>query len=1243
LTETTDNKGEIMKATYFLTMLMSFWILTGWSAAEETAGTTYKFPVFEDSFDVDGVSSGAWTTYGRGDFTVQDGILSVTDGWVASGESDWNNYAMSFRARAPQSARQVQIWAGFRHHNRDYRYVVALRGGNNNQLYLARYGAEGYDKMLDEVALDFTPAPGTWYTIKLVVAGDQIAVYLNDEAAPRMLASDEDAPISAGGISLGGSYLPTEFDWVRVEPVEASALDEVKERPVAELVSDQKELKRQRQRSAYRPFYVPNLYKKRNEFSLAGNWLFIPENEADGNVAALDYDDAQAHVMDVPNFWVPFAAWLEGENMSEGLNKGQNDKLHRLEEKRCKNYTFDYRATQSAWYRHYIDFPEDIGSKEVVLDFEGIALVSAVYFNGQKIQDHIGMFSPQKITVTDLVKPGRNVVAIQVWKQWEDEMSSDVSATMDDNYADAWNVIADAKKGTLKKLDSGQRAEKLLHKHIPHGFYGNSPGGIWRDVTLVITDKVKIEEFYFKPALDGAEIDVTYANHSSQAQDVTLSYEIKNKASGTLLIDGIVEQKKLAANETRTATFNTPAVTPELWGPGAPNLYTISFSVTQNDDLLDKLTDQVGFRTIEVKGAELLLNGKPYWIRGANHMPGHMKPYDSDLAKKFMKLALEHNVVATRTHASPYSKQWMDAADEEGVMVSFEGPYPWLMLRDIPSDEAIEIWKREMAELVKKNRNRPSIFLWTMNNEMKFYLLGDSDEVIAEKGSILTEGMQVVRQLDPTRPVIADSAYYRKKLTKRGKYERIIKKHNLDEGDLDDPHGYFNWYNKSNFHFFNGQFGKNYWTPGRALMGQEISTGYPRADDALPTRSYLFLHQTPQTTVGKDAYEESNPDVFISRHAMLTKELVEMFRTVEHERSNGLMVFAFHTWFYNNHEVNKVSPMLTARKLKLAYEPVLARAELWGRHFYAGDTLQSEVTLVNEDEAFGALNSPSVVCQLVSGNQVIASQELKYETLEYYGTAKQILSLKIPKALGAGRIDGQLVLRVMVDGKQVSKNEYDVTVAQRSWAQAPDLKPAGPYFFVEEDETAKQLADFYGLSAVTVSSVSDLVGKKGTLIVAESEKVSDYQNIVPFVKGGGNAILLNNRQAVADLLPEWVEGYTPYRQEIVTMNRKGNAIFDELTPLDLAWFSDGRKVPYAATGRFSLDRFNDDITALAETLQWHGYLKTPQDYRKIGGVPLFELALGKGKILVSELRTDAIDRDPINGRVMANVLKYDFE
>jgi hypothetical protein len=196
---------------------------------------------------------------------------------------------------------------------------------------------------------------------------------------------------------------------------------------------------------------------------------------------------------------------------------------------------------------------------------------------------------------------------------------------------------------------------------------------------------------------------------------------------------------------------------------------------------------------------------------------------------------------------------------------------------------------------------------------------------------------------------------------------------------------------------------------------------------------------------------------------------------------------------------------------------------------------------------------------------------------------------------------------------------------------------------LDADSQAKDLATFYGLKFSTVSSVAEIKDINSILIVADPAKVPDYQAIEQFVKQGGKALLLNNRQRVVDLLPDHVKGYKAYRHEIVTMNVKEYILFDGLEPLDMAWFTDGREVPYVAHGRFAVDRFSPEVTALAETLEWHGYLQKPSDYKGRGGVPLFEVSLGKGKILVSELRVDAVSFDPINGRIIGNLLNYEFE
>ena len=90
-----------------------------------------------------------WTVYGsRENCRFADGVLTTQDCWAADESAPMADVDLSFTARAPETAAQVDIWASFRHHDREHRYMVGLRGGSHKHLYLARLGAVGYDKML---------------------------------------------------------------------------------------------------------------------------------------------------------------------------------------------------------------------------------------------------------------------------------------------------------------------------------------------------------------------------------------------------------------------------------------------------------------------------------------------------------------------------------------------------------------------------------------------------------------------------------------------------------------------------------------------------------------------------------------------------------------------------------------------------------------------------------------------------------------------------------------------------------------------------------------------------------------------------------------------------------------------------------------------------------------------------------------------------------------------------------------
>ena len=125
---------------------------------------------------------------------------------------------MSFDATVPENAGEVQIWSGFGFHDRDNRYALGLRGGNNNDLYLCRYQSVGKDKMLALERVDFNVTPGTRYSFRIVFMRGNIRVYLNGEKRPRIAVSD-DTPMQHGFAVLGGGWVPAVFNAFSSKPL----------------------------------------------------------------------------------------------------------------------------------------------------------------------------------------------------------------------------------------------------------------------------------------------------------------------------------------------------------------------------------------------------------------------------------------------------------------------------------------------------------------------------------------------------------------------------------------------------------------------------------------------------------------------------------------------------------------------------------------------------------------------------------------------------------------------------------------------------------------------------------------------------------------------------------------------------------------------------------------------------------------------------------------------------------------
>ena len=270
--------------------------------------------VFKENFATDGMTL---KTIGRGDCHVKNGVFSSRESYALFGNPEWKNYSVTFKARAPKGSEQVQIWAGFRAHNRNDRYIVGLKGGLQDDIVLARQGYMGTDEFFAVKPLGFHPIPGEWYKFKIDVVGDRIRVYINDENTPRIDVTDKNSNLAPSGqVSLGGGWLTTEFDDLEIKELPENYFQGIKRQEYKYAMSPaEKEAKRQRERSQYKAIEVGTLNSGRTEISLDGQWLFMPEYQLSDQDKAVNpaVEDKDWHSMSVPNFWNPNRVWLHGE------------------------------------------------------------------------------------------------------------------------------------------------------------------------------------------------------------------------------------------------------------------------------------------------------------------------------------------------------------------------------------------------------------------------------------------------------------------------------------------------------------------------------------------------------------------------------------------------------------------------------------------------------------------------------------------------------------------------------------------------------------------------------------------------------------------------------------------------------------------------------------------------------------------------------------------------------------------
>jgi len=344
-----------------------------------------------------------------------------------------------------------------------------------------------------------------------------------------------------------------------------------------------------------------------------------------------------------------------------------------------------FKAMGIGWYRKTFKADPSWKGKRVLLDFEGIMLNGKVWLNGKEIGK------------TDYGYLG---------------FESDIAHLI--NY-DGDNVVA-------VRSSTGENPNSRWY----------TGGGLFRDVHLVVKDSVSIARhgiFITTPTISAQQAEVSVQVEVAGIRNKQYALEINTKLFSP---DGkqVGETKTLAPQKSNLATVEValPKVTianPQLWSCETPSLYSAEVALMLNGKVVDKLTKRFGIRTIEFsKEFGLKLNGKKVFLKGvANHDDlgaVGVAAYKTSISRMMDRIkAFGFNHI--RTSHNPYSESFFDLADEKGILVvdelydkwgstvAWSGSAPWT-----------ELWFNSMKEWIKRDRNHPSVIMWSFGNELQF-------------------------------------------------------------------------------------------------------------------------------------------------------------------------------------------------------------------------------------------------------------------------------------------------------------------------------------------------------------------------------------------------------------------------------------------------------------------------------------------------------------------------------------------
>ena len=370
-----------------------------------------------------------------------------------------------------------------------------------------------------------------------------------------------------------------------------------------------------------------------------------------------------------------------------------------------------FKEMGTGWYRKTLTVNRaELRGKRVLLDFEGIMLVGDVYLNGRHVGGTDYGYVGFDIDITDQLKDGNNEL-------------------------------------TVKASTQNEKASRWY-----------TGGGLFRNVSLVTT----AADLYFErhplyiTTRENRFVTISAElTNRSKSKTVTISQKIYDP-QGTLIYEGTDKRQRNTMSRTQEAQLTTVEIpNAQVWDTGHPNLYKAVVSLLREDGTVaDEVTEQFGIRTIEIGPAfGLKLNGKKVLLKGyANHHTlGALgaAAYPRAIEKR-LQLMKQFGMNHIRTSHNPYSRDFVKLCDKYGILLVDELYDKWTKQHTGSRVPFMNHFAFDIQEWVKRDRNSPSVVLWSLGNELQ----QDPNQPFNDFGVTCYRMMRpIVQRYDSTRLV----------------------------------------------------------------------------------------------------------------------------------------------------------------------------------------------------------------------------------------------------------------------------------------------------------------------------------------------------------------------------------------------------------------------------------------------------------------------------------------------------------